>query len=182
MQQLVAENAYLRDENADLRRQIYSMRVSYGGRDPSSAGPLPPPPTDQSKTTTGIWPEVKTEAAPYGGVYSAPGSAIVSSPRVPGSSHARTQSHPGEFVRVSSQNILLRSWRVCGVAFAFRARAETFQNADLYRIQPQSQALHHTHHHCTNSGQSSEMTSGAPIQCDTSHHKEDQVRARPEVG
>lgn len=101
MQQLVSENAYLREENADLRRQVYSLRVSYGGgRDPGSAGPLPPPPADQPKTTTGIWPEVKTEAAPYG-VYSAPGSAMVSSPRIPGSSHARTQSHPGEFVRVS---------------------------------------------------------------------------------
>lgn len=100
MQQLVAENAYLRDENADLRRQLYSMRVSYGGRDPGPAGPLPPPPMDQPKTTTGIWPEVKSEATPYG-VASAPGSAVVSSPRVPGSSHARTQSHPGEFVRVS---------------------------------------------------------------------------------
>lgn len=100
MQQLVSENAYLREENADLRRQVYSLRVSYGGREPSSAGPLPPPPADQPKTTTGIWPEVKTEATPYG-VYSAPGSAVVSSPRIPGSSHARTQSHPGEFVRVS---------------------------------------------------------------------------------
>ncbi len=100
MQQLVSENAYLREENADLRRQVYSLRVSYGGRDPGSAGPLPPPPADQPKTTTGIWPEVKTEGTPYG-VYSAPGSAVVSSPRIPGSSHARTQSHPGEFVRVS---------------------------------------------------------------------------------
>ncbi|CAK9786432.1 unnamed protein product [Cutaneotrichosporon oleaginosum] len=77
MQQLVSENAYLREENADLRRQVYSLRP---------------------KTTTGIWPEVKAEAAPYG-VYNAPGSAMVSSPRIPGSSHARTQSHPGEFVR-----------------------------------------------------------------------------------
>ncbi|BEJ11964.1 hypothetical protein CspHIS471_0204240 [Cutaneotrichosporon sp. HIS471] len=104
MQQLVSENAYLREENADLRRQVYSLRVSYGGaRDPGSAGPLPPPPADQPKTTTGIWPEVKTEAAPYG-VYSAPGSAVVSSPRLPGSSHARTQSHPGEFVRLTWQD------------------------------------------------------------------------------
>ena len=28
--QLQAENAYLRDENADLRRQLYSYRMNYG--------------------------------------------------------------------------------------------------------------------------------------------------------
>lgn len=102
---LSAENAYLRDENADLRRQLYTLRVNYGGgRDPGSAGGTLPPPTgeQQPKVTTGIWPEVKSEGnPPYSGVYSAPGSAVVSSPRVGSSSHGRTQSHPGDFVRVS---------------------------------------------------------------------------------
>jgi hypothetical protein len=34
--QLQAENAYLRDENADLRRQLYSHRVNYGHMPPPS--------------------------------------------------------------------------------------------------------------------------------------------------
>ena len=34
--QLQAENAYLRDENADLRRQLYNYRVNFGH--PSTPG------------------------------------------------------------------------------------------------------------------------------------------------
>lgn len=109
---LTAENAYLRDENADLRRQLYTLRVSHGGGSSGrDMGTLPP--TGDTKVTTGIWPEAKTESAAYssgGGVYSAPNSAVLSSPRVgPSSSHGRTMSHPGDFVRVRPGDPLLRA-------------------------------------------------------------------------
>ncbi|WRT70521.1 uncharacterized protein IL334_007519 [Kwoniella shivajii] len=39
--QLQNENSYLRDENADLRRQLYTLRVTYGQENP---GPMPSPP------------------------------------------------------------------------------------------------------------------------------------------
>lgn len=37
LSQLQAENRYLREENADQRRQLYALRVSYGGPPDASA-------------------------------------------------------------------------------------------------------------------------------------------------
>lgn len=92
--QLANEVAYLREENNDLRRQLYALRYARG--ESTSSGMVPPSSADpQGKVTTGIWPEVKQEGA-Y--VYSTP---VVSSPRV-APSHGRTMSHPGDFVRVSA--------------------------------------------------------------------------------
>ncbi|EJT51227.1 hypothetical protein A1Q2_01077 [Trichosporon asahii var. asahii CBS 8904] len=90
--QLANEVAYLREENNDLRRQLYALRYARG--ESTSSGMVPPSSAGdpQGKVTTGIWPEVKQEGA-Y--VYSTP---VVSSPRV-ASSHGRTMSHPGDFVR-----------------------------------------------------------------------------------
>jgi hypothetical protein len=52
--QLSAENAFLRDENADLRRQIYAYRSAYGH--------APPPPPD-AKDGHGAWSnDVKSES------------------------------------------------------------------------------------------------------------------------
>lgn len=97
--QLANEVAYLREENNDLRRQLYALRYARG--ESTSSGMVPPASAGdpQGKVTTGIWPEVKQEGA-Y--VYSTP---VVSSPRV-ASSHGRTMSHPGDFVRVSRS----RAW------------------------------------------------------------------------
>ena len=93
--QLANEVAYLREENNDLRRHLYALRYARG--ESTSSGMVPPSSAGdpQGKVTTGIWPEVKQEGA-Y--VYSTP---VVSSPRV-ASSHGRTMSHPGDFVRVSA--------------------------------------------------------------------------------
>ncbi|WWC92099.1 uncharacterized protein L201_007053 [Kwoniella dendrophila CBS 6074] len=42
--QLQSENGYLRDENADLRRQLYTLRVTYGQENPNgNQMPSPPP-------------------------------------------------------------------------------------------------------------------------------------------
>ena len=54
--QLQAENSYLRDENADLRRQLYSYRSTYGH----------PPPSAPSDTKE-PWAEVKSEGFAYPG-------------------------------------------------------------------------------------------------------------------
>lgn len=96
--QLANEVAYLREENNDLRRQLYALRYARG--ESTSSGMVPPSSAGdpQGKVTTGIWPEVKQEGA-Y--VY---GTPVVSSPRV-ASSHGRTLSHPGDFVRVSCTNM-----------------------------------------------------------------------------
>ncbi|WWD20558.1 hypothetical protein CI109_105034 [Kwoniella shandongensis] len=52
--QLQAENNYLREENADLRRQIYSLRSAYGGQDgPGPEGVQSPPPRQGSSSTHG---------------------------------------------------------------------------------------------------------------------------------
>ncbi|RSH87739.1 uncharacterized protein EHS24_000255 [Apiotrichum porosum] len=104
--QLAAENAYLRDENADLRRQLYAVRINYTPRDPGSAGgPLGAPPTaggEPPKVGPWMGGDIKQEpasgAAPYG-VYGVQSAGMVSPPRVGSSSHGRTMSHPGDFVR-----------------------------------------------------------------------------------
>ncbi|WVW81062.1 hypothetical protein I302_103053 [Kwoniella bestiolae CBS 10118] len=41
--QLQNENSYLRDENSDLRRQLYTLRVTYGQENPGAQMPSPPP-------------------------------------------------------------------------------------------------------------------------------------------
>ncbi|WWC65426.1 uncharacterized protein I303_108044 [Kwoniella dejecticola CBS 10117] len=41
--QLQNENSYLRDENSDLRRQLYTLRVTYGQENPGG-GQMPSPP------------------------------------------------------------------------------------------------------------------------------------------
>lgn len=102
---LAQENAYLRDQNADLRRQVYALRGNYEPRPPGSAPPLaPPPPGEPPKVAPWMGGEIKQEpasgAAPYG-VYGVQQSSVVSPPRVSSSSHGRTMSHPGDFVRVS---------------------------------------------------------------------------------
>ncbi|KLT40819.1 hypothetical protein CC85DRAFT_141056 [Cutaneotrichosporon oleaginosum] len=51
MQQLVSENAYLREENADLRRQVYSLRDP--NAEPSSASSSYPPPLYQFGSVVG---------------------------------------------------------------------------------------------------------------------------------
>ncbi|KAK1922940.1 hypothetical protein DB88DRAFT_473590 [Papiliotrema laurentii] len=67
--QLAAENAYLRDENADLRRQLYSYRATYGHP--------PPPPPDGVKDAP--WTEVKSEQTGF--AYPQPGGPGGASPR-----------------------------------------------------------------------------------------------------
>lgn len=90
--QMAQENAYLRDENADLRRQLYALRAGGPYPDPSGRPPVPLGSEPMS--------DVKTESAtPTYGVY--PAGTVVSPPRMPSSSHGRTMSHPGDFVRVS---------------------------------------------------------------------------------
>jgi hypothetical protein len=91
--QLSAENAYLRDENTDLRRQLYALRVSSGSEPPSAGG------------VSGAiieMPKQEPGAGPMYGVYGGPQQVMVSPPRVASSSHARTMSHPGDFTRVST--------------------------------------------------------------------------------
>ncbi|KAL1409854.1 hypothetical protein Q8F55_003853 [Vanrija albida] len=88
--QMAQENAYLRDENADLRRQLYALRAGGPYPDPSGRPPVPLGSEPMS--------DVKTESAtPTYGVY--PAGTVVSPPRMPSSSHGRTMSHPGDFVR-----------------------------------------------------------------------------------
>lgn len=70
-----AENAYLRDENADLRRQLYAFRVSqpYNPGQPPPGGPQGPLHMDSKP-----WDDVKPEHGdgngyPYGGGGGGPG-------------------------------------------------------------------------------------------------------------
>jgi hypothetical protein len=83
--QLQAENAYLRDENADLRRQLYNYRATYGQgppedvkADPSGfAYPHPPGTTSPRRNRSNDNPA--GEGAGGGGGGDAPGSANSSS-------------------------------------------------------------------------------------------------------
>lgn len=77
--QLQAENVYLREENAELRRQVYGYRSSGYGH--------PPAPSAQDGDKD--WAEVKQESsAGFGMPYAGPSSSLPS-PRGGESSHSR---------------------------------------------------------------------------------------------
>ncbi len=96
--QLQAENAYLRDENADLRRQVYTYRVNYGHLPP------PPPGTEQNKEG-GLWGEVKQEGA-FGVAY---GQSSMASPQRGESGNSRgLPRQSGEFSGVGQFDLPAR--------------------------------------------------------------------------
>ena len=96
--QVSAENAYLRDENADLRRQIYSYRVNYGH--------LPPPPPGVEQGKEGGWGEVKQEGQFAVGY----GQGSLDSPQRGGSVHRNgPPRQSGEIIPVR-HNLLFRLW------------------------------------------------------------------------
>ena len=102
--QLQAENAYLRDENADLRRQVYSYRVNLGHLPP------PPPGSDQNKQGgnggggggSGGW-DVKQEGA-FGVTY---GQSSMESPQRAGSAGRGPVRQSGDFVGVSALHTVI---------------------------------------------------------------------------
>lgn len=91
--QLHAENVYLRDENADLRRQVYTYRVNYGYLPP------PPPAAEQQNKQGGGWGgDVKLEGA-FGVTYD---QSSMESPQRAGSAGRGPPRQSGEFVGDSS--------------------------------------------------------------------------------
>ena len=89
--QLHAENVYLRDENADLRRQVYTYRVNYGYLPP------PPPAAEQQNKQGGGWGgDVKLEGA-FGVTYY---QSSMESPQRAGSAGRGPPRQSGEFVGV----------------------------------------------------------------------------------